>query len=81
MRAPVLIAAVALAAALLIACGGSDAAPAAPSQPESTATEAATSAPAATATEAPTTAPAAAAETPAAAVAALPRVYFIHTEW
>ena len=90
MRAPVpAIAAVALAATLLIACGGSDAAPPAPSQPQATAAD---SAPVATAratvaaTEAPvatTRATAAAvAETPAAeAVAALPRIYFIHTEW
>lgn len=81
MRAPALIAIVALAAALLLACGGSDAAPPAPSQPESTVADAtAASAPAVTATEAPATA-ATVAETPAAAVAVLPRVYFIHTEW
>ena len=82
MRAPAFIAVAALAAALLIACGGSDAAPAAPSQPDATVAAAATTA-ATAATEAPATAraTAAATETPAAAVAALPRVYFIHTEW
>ncbi len=83
MRAPAFIAVATLAVALLIACGGSDAAPAAPSQPDATAatvTESpvvvanATEAPAAVTTEA-------AAESPAAAVAALPRIYFIHTEW